>query len=137
MSVKNTLDGSIVIDNSSTEIVPINLQYMNLFSVPYQSMYSIVGNMCILYLPSITQTPTASTPSPIQITLPVELAAANRQFIHGFTVNDADGTQNCKLELDSGFNIMLLTKEDGSGFNNTGPVSITRYRYIIYELYSV
>ena len=139
MAVKNTLDGSFEIATSSN-ITPTTIQYAGLINASYQSFYVKIGSMCVLYLPSITETPTASSTSTIQLTIDVALSPKQSQMIHGFSVNDADGTQNCVLETGEGANIMILGKESTSGvpgvLNYTAPVSITRYRYIMYELYS-
>ena len=138
MAVKNTLDGSFEIGFGS--VVPITLSYAGLINASYPSFYAKVGNMCVLYLPSITETPITSSPSVIQINIPTDIVPKKNQIIHGFSVNDADGTQNSVLELGEYSNLFILGKETSGGipgqFNNTSPVSITRYRYIIYQLFN-
>ena len=137
MSVKNTLDGSFPIAINS-ENVPITLTYSGLITATYPSIYTKIGSMCILYLPSLNQTPSALTPSPILITIPDEIIPVQSQNIRGISVNDANGTQITLLQLVSGSNVFTLGLDDGTippdGFSNISPVSITRFMYIIYEV---
>ena len=137
MSVKNTLDGSFEIGTSSG-IVNINLTYPNLTAGSYQSMYTKIGNMCLLYLPSLTDSFVFTNPSTINFIVPTEITPTVSQNIHGFSVNDADGTQNSMLQIDANSTTLILGKESSGGsplgYNNTGPVSITRYRYILYQV---
>ena len=136
MAVLNTLDGSFPIAANSN-ITPITLTYSGLITATYQSMYTKIGSMCILYLPTITQTPTASQITPIQITVPSIITPTQSQILHGFSVNDSNGQNNSALQLVAGSNSFILGKDGSSppgGFSYTSPVSITMYQYIIYQV---
>ena len=136
MSVKNTLDGSYPIAANSN-ITPTTLTYSGLITATYPSIYTKIGGMCILYLPSLTQTPTASQITPIQITVPNVITPTQSQIFHGFSVNDANGQNNCALQLVAGSNSFTLGIDGGSppgGLNYTSPVSISMYRCIIYQV---
>ena len=138
MSVKNTLDGSFQ-DESGSQPVSINLQYHGLFDGTYPSYYVKIGDMCMLYLPSITTNPTSAIASTIQIIIPSEISPKGSSVIHGFTVNDSDGAEDCMLVLSDNSNTFILGKDFPSGtpgvFNNAGPVSIPIYRFILYHFY--
>ena len=138
MAVKNTLDGSLPIVAGSG-IIPITLTYSNLISATYPSMYTKIGNKCCLYLPSITENPVSSTPQPIYIIVPPEITPTKSQYIHFFSVNDSTGTQSSVLQIQLNNvvpdNVFVLANESPTGnFSNLGPVSITRYRFIIYDI---
>jgi len=140
MSVKNTKDGSFTIDTSTSEIVQANITYQGLVNATYPTIYTIIGEMCILLLPTIKETPISSSPSTIQIIVPPELTPSSTQNIHGFTVNDADGTENSVLQMNQSSYLFTLGIDLGDGtlgpYNNTSDVSITRYRYIMYPIYT-
>jgi len=68
MAVKNTFDGSFTIDSgSASEIIPTTLEISGIVSTTLQSFYVKVGTMCILYIPSFTQTPPGNSPANIYI----------------------------------------------------------------------
>jgi len=139
MSVKNTLDGSFEV-SPGTGITNLTINTLGLVQTQLQSMYTIVGNMCTLYIPSFTAPTSETTPDTILLSIPTNLAPANNQTIRGFSVNDADGTEMSALGLGTGSGTMKLGKDmsDGSigNFNYTSPISLTRYRYITYPLYT-
>ena len=129
MAMLNFLDGTMN-PNETSNITHTTLTYSGLINDTVNSFYVKNGSMCVLYLPSLTSTPTATSPSTIQITVDSSIAPKYVQYIHGFTVNDSDGTPNCVLGL-AGSNVMTIGKETTNGtpdtLNYTSNVSITRY----------
>ena len=138
MSVKNTLDGSFPVASGSG-IVNSQLTYPYFTNTLIPTIYTIIGNKCLLYLPSITTTTTSATSEPIVILVPAQITPAVSQTIHGFSVNDDDGTQNSMLQLTAGSIAMYLGKESTDGnpgaYNfSSQNVAITRYQYILYDI---